>query len=127
MFDLALLHIYNNVSYCSFLCLQCLRRLFEEKDGMHIFNGLKYLSTIIAVATRTINDFKPGRTQLITAAASSGVATIFNTYWDVVMDWGLLRRNSRNPWLRDKLILPNKGIYFLAMVNKTCLLYSIDY
>ncbi|KAI3726123.1 hypothetical protein L1987_65920 [Smallanthus sonchifolius] len=44
------------------------------------------------------------------------VATVFSTYWDIVMDWGLLCRNSENPWLRDKLILPNKSIYFIAMV-----------
>ncbi|KAK1562488.1 hypothetical protein Q3G72_012728 [Acer saccharum] len=96
--------------------LQCLRRLLEEKDGMHGLNGLKYLSTIVAVSTRTISELWPGNTWLILAATSSGVATIANTYWDIVMDWGLLRRNSRNRWLRDKLILTNRRFYFIAMV-----------
>ncbi|XP_073144670.1 phosphate transporter PHO1 homolog 9-like isoform X3 [Henckelia pumila] len=52
----------------------------------------------------------------IVAASSSGVTTIFNTYWDIVMDWGLLRKKARNPWLRDKLLISNKAVYFVAMI-----------
>ncbi|KAK3222983.1 hypothetical protein Dsin_010008 [Dipteronia sinensis] len=37
-------------------------------------------------------------------------------YWDIVMDWGLLRRKSKNPYLRDKLVISNKSVYFVAMV-----------
>ncbi|XP_022740079.1 phosphate transporter PHO1 homolog 9-like isoform X2 [Durio zibethinus] len=97
--------------------IQCLRRLFEEKDAAHGLNGLKYFSTIAAVAIRTIYQFQKQKTTtwLVLAAATSGIATIANTYWDIVIDWGLLRRNSRNPWLRDKLILPHKGVYYVAM------------
>ncbi|KAK2655611.1 hypothetical protein Ddye_008663 [Dipteronia dyeriana] len=99
-----------------FRFLQCVRRLFEEKNGMHFLNGLKYFSTIVAVSTRTIYELRTGQTWLIVAIASSVVATIANTYWDIVIDWGLLRRSSRNHWLRDKLIIPNKSVYFIAMV-----------
>jgi hypothetical protein len=49
--------------------------------------------------------------------SSSSIATIANTYWDIAIDWGLLRRNSRNPWLRDKLIVPYKSVYFVAIVS----------
>lgn len=38
-------------------------------------------------------------------------------YWDLVMDWGLLRRKARNPWLRDQLLLKHNWIYFAAMVS----------
>ncbi|PON96358.1 SPX domain containing protein [Trema orientale] len=96
--------------------IQCLRRLLEEKDGMHALNGLKYFSIVIAVSMRTIYEQKKGTTLLILASASSGIATIGATYWDIVIDWGLLRRNSKNPWLRDKLIVPQKSVYFVAMV-----------
>lgn len=85
---------------------------------MHGLNALKYSSTIVAVATRTIYSLRGGKTLLIVAAASSGVATIANTYWDIAIDWGLLHRNSRNPWLRDKLIVPIRSVYFIAMVTK---------
>ncbi|XVF58314.1 hypothetical protein PTKIN_Ptkin07bG0055900 [Pterospermum kingtungense] len=103
--------------------VQCLRRLFEEKDVAHGLNGLKYFSTIAAVAIRTIHQLQTQRTTtwLVLAATTSSIATIFNTYWDIVIDWGLLRRDSRNPWLRDKLVLQHKGVYFVAMVLN-CLL-----
>ncbi|KAM7461984.1 hypothetical protein LguiA_030105 [Lonicera macranthoides] len=97
-------------------CLQCVRRLFEERDKMHALNGLKYMSTIVAIVMRTGNDHVGGMSWKIMAAASSGVATIAASYWDIVMDWGLLRKNSRNPWLRDKLIISNKFVYFVAIV-----------
>nr|GEU30294.1 hypothetical protein [Tanacetum cinerariifolium] len=87
-----------------------------KKDYGQAKNGLKYLSTIIAVITRTIYVQRRGMTMRIIAASSSGVATIYNTYWDMVKDWGLLCRNSKNPWLRDRLIIPNKWVYFVAMV-----------
>lgn len=84
---------------------------------MHGLNGLKYISTIVALAMRTTYELQRGMVWRILAAASSGIATIVNTYWDIVIDWGLLRRNSRNPWLRDKLSVPNKSVYFVAMVS----------
>lgn len=93
----------------------------EGKDSTQALNALKYFSIIVAVVARTI------QTQMIDtdarymtikyiALATSIFATIFATYWDLVMDWGLLCRNSENPWLRDKLILPKRSIYFIAMV-----------
>ncbi|KEH21626.1 phosphate transporter PHO1 homolog 9 isoform X2 [Medicago truncatula] len=97
--------------------LQCLRRLLiEERNTMHGLNGLKYISTVVALVMRTTNEFHKGMGWKILAASSSGIATIVNTYWDIVIDWGLLRRDSRNPWLRDKLSVPYKSVYFLAMV-----------
>lgn len=35
------------------LKIQCLRLLFEEKDPMQGYNGLKYFLTIVAVCMRT--------------------------------------------------------------------------
>ncbi|PWA57512.1 SPX domain, EXS [Artemisia annua] len=96
--------------------LQCLRRLFEGHDSTQALNGIKYFSTIVAVVARTIHSQKKGITLQIIAGATSVFATIFSTYWDIVKDWGLLCRNSENPWLRDKLILPKRSIYFIAMV-----------
>ncbi|XP_038889138.1 phosphate transporter PHO1 homolog 9-like isoform X2 [Benincasa hispida] len=96
--------------------LQCLRRLVEEKDVEHVFNGLKYFSTIVAIAMRTGHDLNMGMIWRILAAISSAIATILGTYWDIVEDWGLLQRNSKNPWLRDKLLISNKSVYFVAIV-----------
>ncbi|KAI3910190.1 hypothetical protein MKW92_026726 [Papaver armeniacum] len=96
--------------------LQCLRRWVEEKDGSQAYNGLKYLLTIIAVLIRTEFDLKKGTSWRVAAVVSSAVATSMSTYWDIVKDWGLLQRHSKNPWLRDKLLISHTSIYFIAMV-----------
>ncbi|KAK4430026.1 Phosphate transporter [Sesamum alatum] len=96
--------------------LQCLRRLYEEKDARQGYNGLKYLSTIIAVCARTAYTLNRGDTWKLAAWIASIIATIFSTYWDIVMDWGLFQRGSKNRWLRDKLLLPHKTVYFIAIV-----------
>lgn len=48
---------------------------------------------------------------------STASATLMNTYWDIVVDWGLLGWNSKNFLLRDKLLVPQKTLYFVAMVR----------
>lgn len=96
--------------------LQCIRRLFEERNSMHALNGLKYFSTIVALVSRTLYDLNRGSFWRILAASTSGVTTVYNTYWDIVIDWGLLRRDSKNRWLRDKLLISNKTVYLVAMV-----------
>ncbi|XP_076925203.1 phosphate transporter PHO1 homolog 9-like isoform X2 [Bidens hawaiensis] len=116
-----LFYIFIAVVPYWFRFLQCMRQVFEQKDYGPGMNGLKYLSTIVAVVTRTIYVQRRGTTMRVIAASSSGVATIYNTYWDMVEDWGLLCKNSKNPWLRDKLILPNKSVYFVAMVMNVIL------
>ncbi|KAK1551600.1 hypothetical protein Q3G72_001018 [Acer saccharum] len=96
--------------------LQCLRRMFEEKDALQGWNGLKYFITIVAVCMRTalLLDSK-NLGWIITSWVFSVVATVVGTYWDLVYDWGLLNRKSKNPWLRDKLLVPEKKIYFIAI------------
>ncbi|XP_075082677.1 phosphate transporter PHO1 homolog 9-like [Nicotiana tabacum] len=96
--------------------IQCLRRLFEEKDSMQGLNSLKYFSTIVALVMRTLYAQKRGTFWRVMAASSSGITTVANTYWDIVIDWGLLQKNSRNRWLRDKLLVPHKIVYFVAIV-----------
>ncbi|KAK4749218.1 hypothetical protein SAY87_026667 [Trapa incisa] len=107
-----------------FRFLQCLRRLVEEKDRLQGYCSLKNFSTIVAVLMRTIFELRRNVTLRVLAAATSGIATIANTYWDIVIDWGLLRRNSKNPWLREKLAVPNRGVYFIAMVLNMILRFA---
>ncbi|GAA0152401.1 secondary carrier transporter [Lithospermum erythrorhizon] len=104
--------------------LQCIRRFFEEKDTSQGFNGLRYLSTIIAVVIRTAFELKKTVTWEAFAVVSSVIATLANTYWDIVRDWGLLQRNSKNLFLRDKLVVSNKSVYFLAMVLDVLLRFA---
>ncbi|XP_050203261.1 phosphate transporter PHO1 homolog 3-like [Mercurialis annua] len=104
--------------------LQCLRRLFEEKDPMQGVNGLKYLVTVVAVSLRTAYSLNKGFGWGVTALIFSVMAAIFGTYWDLVFDWGLLQRNSKNRWLRDKLLVPHKSVYFIAMVLNVFLRFA---
>ncbi|KAG6598999.1 Phosphate transporter PHO1-like 3, partial [Cucurbita argyrosperma subsp. sororia] len=95
---------------------QCLRRLYEEKDKMHALNGLKYSFAIAAVCFRTAYSlYKNLYIWYVLAWVFSVIAAVSGTYWDLVIDWGLLQRNSKNRWLRDKLLVPQKSVYFVAM------------
>ncbi|XP_073268257.1 phosphate transporter PHO1 homolog 3 isoform X2 [Populus alba] len=104
--------------------LQCLRRLFEEKDPMQGYNGLKYFLTVVAVCLRTAYSINKGDGWRAIAWVFSSIAAIFGTYWDLVFDWGLLQRHSKNRWLRDKLLVPHKSVYFGAMVLNILLKFA---
>ncbi|XVF43157.1 hypothetical protein PTKIN_Ptkin02bG0018000 [Pterospermum kingtungense] len=104
--------------------LQCLRRLFEEKDPLQGYNGLKYFITIVAVCLRTAYSLNKGLVWEVLALVFSVAAAIVSTYWDIVYDWGLLQRHSKNKWLRDKLLVPRKSVYFGAMVLNVLLRFA---
>ncbi|KAK1390601.1 phosphate transporter PHO1-like [Heracleum sosnowskyi] len=96
--------------------LQCIRRLFEEKDPNQGWNGMKYFATIVAVTTRTAYTRSHTIEWKVIAWITSGIAAAYSTYWDLVHDWGLLNRKSKNRWLRDKLLIPHSSVYFGVMV-----------
>ncbi|KAL2904023.1 Phosphate transporter PHO1-like protein 10 [Bienertia sinuspersici] len=102
-------------------CLQCIRRLVQERDYIHGYNALKYLMAVVAVVIRTVYELRSGTTWMVLALISSAMAVAYNTYWDIVVDWGLLRRNSKNFFLRDRLLVSHKSVYYIAMVNNVLL------
>ncbi|CAK9316731.1 unnamed protein product [Citrullus colocynthis] len=104
--------------------LQCLRRLYEEKDTMQGYNGIKYFLTIVAVCLRTAYNLNRGITWKVLAAVFSAVAAIICTYWDIAIDWGLLQRHSKNRWLRDKLLVGHNSVYYVAMVLNVLLRFA---
>ncbi|KAL0336422.1 UNVERIFIED_CONTAM: Phosphate transporter [Sesamum radiatum] len=95
---------------------KCVRRLFEERDFAHGYNGLRYFLTIVAVVIRTAFELRKKTAWKVLALVSSAIAAFANTYWDIVVDWGLLQRKSENLFLRDKLLITHKSVYFTAMV-----------
>ncbi|XP_016488360.2 phosphate transporter PHO1 homolog 10 [Nicotiana tabacum] len=107
-----------------FRFFQCIRRLFEEKDQAQAYNALRYFLTILAVVIKTAYSLRKSLTWEVLAILSSLVTTLFNTYWDIVVDWGLLRRKSKNKFLRDKLVLRHKSVYFIAMVLDVLLRFA---
>ncbi|KAF6134105.1 hypothetical protein GIB67_035659 [Kingdonia uniflora] len=103
---------------------QCLRRMFEEKDAMQGYNGLKYFSTIVAVLMRTAYSRQKTMGWRVLAWSFSAISAIVSTYWDIVIDWGLLQKNSRNRYLRDKLLVSRRSVYFGAMVMNVLLRFA---
>lgn len=101
--------------------MQCMRRMFEERSLDQGYNGVKYFLTIIAVCLRTAYSLEKNKNNefllRVLAGSASVLAAVVCTYWDFVHDWGLLNRKSKNRWLRDKLLVPQKKVYFIAMVS----------
>ncbi|KAG0563848.1 hypothetical protein KC19_8G064200 [Ceratodon purpureus] len=110
----ALMYVFSLLPYW-FRFLQCMRRWRDERDKMQLYNAGKYASAMIAVVIKLTYMFKEGPTWLVLFVIFSCFATLYQLYWDLVVDWGLLQRGSRNPWLRDCLVLKKKYIYFVSM------------
>lgn len=85
---------------------------------MQGYNGLKYFLTSVAVCMRTAYSLNKGIGWRVIAWIVSAIAATISTYWDLVFNWGLLQRQSKNRWLRDKLLVPNKNVYYVAIVSK---------
>ncbi|KAK3190372.1 hypothetical protein Dsin_029933 [Dipteronia sinensis] len=113
--------LYRELAYViSFLpyywrAMQCARRWFDEGDVTHLANMGKYVSAMVAAGARITYTREGNHLWFGIVIVTSVVATLYQLYWDFVKDWGLLHRNSRNPWLRDDLILKNKSIYYISI------------
>ncbi|XWS39159.1 hypothetical protein CRYUN_Cryun18bG0026300 [Craigia yunnanensis] len=112
---------YRQIAYViSFLpyywrAMQCARRWFDEYDLDHLANMGKYVSAMVAAGARLTYATQCNHLWFSVVLVTSVVATVYQLYWDFVKDWGLLNPNSKNPWLRDDLILKNKSIYYLSI------------
>jgi len=112
---LVLMYVISLLPY-SFRFWQCLRRWRDEGDKMQLYNAGKYGSAMLAMVVKVSYSIKGGTTWLVLFVLFSCFATLYQLYWDLVIDWGLLQTNSKNRWLRDNLILKKKYIYFVSMV-----------
>ncbi|XP_062191561.1 phosphate transporter PHO1-1-like [Phragmites australis] len=113
-------HIRDLAYAVSFLpyywrAMQCARRWFDEGDTNHLVNLGKYVSAMLAAGAKVAYEKDKSLASLSLLVAVSSTATVYQLYWDFVKDWGLLQANSKNPWLRNELILKRKSIYYLSM------------
>eukprot|EP01012_Entosiphon_sulcatum_P057422 TRINITY_DN8118_c0_g1_i1.p1 TRINITY_DN8118_c0_g1~~TRINITY_DN8118_c0_g1_i1.p1 ORF type:complete len:901 (-),score=134.49 TRINITY_DN8118_c0_g1_i1:20-2722(-) len=109
--------------------LQCLRRFHgiysqtRVKDYDHLWNAGKYTSAIIASAceflsARAKSQGWPSAPRLMVVwLVVQVISTLYRLYWDLVMDWGLLRRNSPRLLLRKGLVYPVASYYVAMVVN----------
>lgn len=77
----------------------------------------KYVSAMVAAGARVTYSRQHDNLWLAIVLISSVVATAYQLYWDFIKDWGFLNPKSRNPWLRDDLVLKNKNIYYMSIVS----------
>ncbi|KAL0380708.1 UNVERIFIED_CONTAM: Phosphate transporter [Sesamum angustifolium] len=112
---------YRDLAYAvSFLpyywrAMQCARRWFDEGHKSHLVNLGKYVSAMLAAGAKVAYEKEKSTGWLCLLVVVSSGATLYQLYWDFVKDWGLLQLNSKNPWLRDELMLRRKSIYFFSM------------
>lgn len=113
---------YRDLAYAvSFLpyywrAMQCARRWFDEGQVTHLVNLGKYVSAMLAAGAKLAYEKEKTTGYLCLVVALSSGATIYQLYWDYVKDWGLLQLHSKNPWLRNELMLRKKCIYYFSMV-----------
>ncbi|KAJ8631116.1 hypothetical protein MRB53_024439 [Persea americana] len=112
---------YRDLAYAvSFLpyywrAMQCARRWFDEGQMSHLVNLGKYVSAMLAAGAKVAYEKEKSVGWLSLVVVLSSTATVYQLYWDFVKDWGLLQSNSKNPWLRNELMLRRKIIYFFSM------------
>ncbi|KAK2994359.1 hypothetical protein RJ640_017871 [Escallonia rubra] len=112
---------YRDLSYAvSFLpyywrAMQCARRWFDEGQTSHLVNLGKYVSAMLAAGAKVAYEKEKSVGWLCLVVVVSSGATVYQLYWDFVRDWGLLQFHSKNPWLRNELMLRRKFIYFFSM------------
>ncbi|CCE62269.1 hypothetical protein TPHA_0C01130 [Tetrapisispora phaffii CBS 4417] len=110
---------------------QCLRRLADSGNPLpHLPNAFKYAFGVAFNATfciyRASNHDPTAMKWFIFCATINAICT---SVWDLVMDWSLLQRNSKNRLLRDDLYLAGtrdwktgtyslggRSVYYICMV-----------
>lgn len=117
---------FNRLTSKKFISLtvQCARRWFDEGQTSHLINLGKYVSAMLAAGAKVAYEKEPRVGWLCLVVVMSSGATLYQLYWDFVKDWGLLQMNSKNPWLRNELMLRRKIIYYFSMVY-TVALFSL--
>ncbi|KAE9615432.1 hypothetical protein Lal_00048455 [Lupinus albus] len=112
---------YRDLAYAvSFLpyywrAMQCARRWLDEGQRSHLVNLGKYVSAMLAAGAKVAYEKDTSVVWLCLVVIMSSAATMYQLYWDFVKDWGLLQINSKNPWLRNELMLHRKAIYYFSM------------
>ncbi|KAI5074286.1 hypothetical protein GOP47_0010247 [Adiantum capillus-veneris] len=103
---------------------QCIRRWIDERNPEHITNGVKYFSALVAAGVALTYNHQKTTTWLAIFIVISSVVAVYQLYWDLYKDWGLLRSGSKNYLLRDQLMLRRKSLYYASMGLNTILRFA---
>nr|CDS27442.1 xenotropic and polytropic retrovirus receptor 1 [Hymenolepis microstoma] len=108
--------------------LQCLRRyrdLSIKSPVPHLMNAGKYSTTLIAIIFAAISGIVHSRVVFVLMVLARLVSSVCTTAWDLVMDWGLLDRHSKeNPLLREELVYRFRAYYYGAIIEDVIIRFA---
>ncbi|KAK4346612.1 hypothetical protein RND71_032951 [Anisodus tanguticus] len=113
---------YNEVLHFRFrqlgVCNSMSATMFGATSEQDQINVKKAVFTPSCTYSSQLFPFGPEERNLLESNGGINFRNYYSckTYWDIVMDWGLLQRNSKNT-LGDKLLVPYKIVYFVAIAS----------
>jgi len=109
--------------------LQCLRRYYDTRHFNHMLNAGKYIVGIFSILLGTLAKIKGHLILRIIWIISLVATTSYSYTWDVKMDWGFFKKNSKNKFLRNDLIFPTWSYYYVMISNlflRTIWLFTVS-
>ncbi|KTW32775.1 uncharacterized protein T551_00260 [Pneumocystis jirovecii RU7] len=112
-----------------FRFLQCLRRYYDSRNIFpHLINSGKYTCTILTYIFFSIwkisNDSKHKALYITFALINS----LYNSFWDLFMDFSLIQPYAEHPFLKNNLIFKNYWlileVYYLIIIFDPILRFS---
>ncbi|KAL0090837.1 EXS family-domain-containing protein [Phycomyces blakesleeanus] len=97
--------------------LQCIRRYKDSSEFVHLQNGCKYITSIAAAMTTGTRRIYPFLWLKILWIVACSINSAYTSIWDIKMDWGLLRPNSRHYLLRNELVFYKWAYYVAVPIN----------
>ena len=92
---------------------QMANRLFYTKICWPYFgNLLKYFIRFINTTLGFFYERDKGKVRFWFRIIVGAISSIYNIFWDLYIDWGLLRKNNNNFLLREKITFPRILYYF---------------
>ncbi|SOV12412.1 G-protein associated signal transduction protein, putative [Plasmodium sp. gorilla clade G2] len=101
------------------LC-QCLIRFNNEREKVHIYNMLKYLSGIFIVICTSFNWSYFGfdiYTSKLILVCSYVIGSTYMYIWDLYCDWGLLKEYNHLLRKNNNIMYPPHYYYFAGLLN----------
>ncbi|KAI8096292.1 EXS family-domain-containing protein [Halteromyces radiatus] len=103
--------------------LQCFRRYKDSNEKVHLINGAKYMSSILATLMSGLRRIHGNQWTLCLWIIISLINSCYTSTWDIKMDWGLMQSNSQYWLLRDELVF-HRWAYYMAMPINIALRFS---
>ncbi|KAI8980352.1 EXS family-domain-containing protein, partial [Pilobolus umbonatus] len=97
--------------------LQCFRRYRDSSESVHLYNGAKYLSSIMAAIVTGLRRMRPSLFMDTFWIVTCVINSCYTTTWDIKMDWGLLNVNSRYFLLRNEIVFYPWTYYVAVPIN----------